>query len=97
MNCVECNTALRGRKQQVNRVHEEKVKYIQQLGGSCVSCGLKYDGTNGCVFQFHHRDPSTKIDRVQPGWKSTQFNRSEIKKCDLLCANCHFIEHAEEY
>jgi len=84
----------------IKRGHELKVKSIGLLGKKCTVCGLKYNGKNACVFQFHHKDSKEKEFPINT---RTLINYSwqriinEITKCDLLCANCHFILHNEEY
>ena len=45
--------------------------------------------------QFHHKNPKEKdfiIGNV--GNKSWDRIKIEMKKCILLCANCHMIEHS---
>jgi hypothetical protein len=81
-------------KQQTRR-HRVKVFGIKHLGGSCIKCNLNYDGKNACVFQFHHRDPDTKDSAVD--FRTMEALMLEIDKCDLLCANCHFMHHSKEY
>ena len=77
----------------------KKVELILYKGGKCKSCLLKYNGKNGALFQFHHRDPSQKI--FQLGNQIT--NRKwtiiikEVDKCDLLCANCHSLIESKEF
>jgi hypothetical protein len=42
--------------------------------------------------EFHHRDPSTKCFNISQGWRlnySWERLLAELKKCDVLCANCH--------
>jgi len=84
----------------VERGHKLKIKIIRLLGGRCIDCDLEYNGKNACVFQVHHKDPSKKLFVVNT---RTLMNYAwariinEIKKCELLCANCHFIRHNEEY
>ena len=82
------------------RVREETRREIIELcGGQCVNCGLEYDGKNAAVFDFHHRDPSTKETSVSAAInsKSKAVTIREAKKCDILCANCHRIHHHGEY
>ena len=74
-----------------------KIRAIQYLGGRCMHCG--FDHPSG--LQFHHRDPATKSFGVTAKELSTPKKRPwdsvivpELEKCDLLCANCHFLEHA---
>jgi hypothetical protein len=71
-----------------------KVQFIYEKGGCCERCGLKYDGTNGVVFQFHHR--GNKLFSLSSGAAyshSLQKVRDEVDKCDLLCGNCHALHH----
>jgi len=86
----------------VERGHRLKIKVIGLMGGKCSNskCNLEYNGKNACVFQIHHRDPKQKEFVVNT---RTLINYSwekilkEIKKCELFCANCHFIKENEEY
>ena len=67
---------------------------IAELGGKCIKCGYdKYPE----VLEFHHRDPSKKDFNVSSKGHSRSWDRvkSEIEKCDLLCANCHRETHVE--
>lgn len=81
-------------KKEVMKNHREKKKaqLISILGGSCWICG--YDRVPSAL-EFHHLDPTTKEIGI-----STHLTRSleslidEIKKCALLCANCHREVHA---
>lgn len=65
----------------------------------CLRCGMK----NPICLVLHHRDPRYKL--FNPGGTNhmcidgpdcERFNefKAEIAKCDVLCANCHLIEHA---
>jgi predicted HNH restriction endonuclease len=46
------------------------------------------------VYDFHHIDPSIKEEGIgtliNKGWKRLE---AELKKCIVLCSNCHRIEH----
>jgi len=58
------------------------------MGGSCMLCG--YNRHVG-VLEFHHVDATTKSFGVSSGgfsrsWRSIY---EELKKCVLVCANCH--------
>jgi len=81
-----------------NRLRCQKLKadLLCKKGGCCERCGLLYDITNACCFDFHHIEPDTKSFNVNSG----TFNRFskervyvEAEKCIILCANCHRIEH----
>lgn len=84
----------------ISRGHRLKAKIIKLMGGKCIDCGLEYNGENGCVFQVHHKDPSQKEFIINTrtlnnyAWGKIL---TEISKCELLCANCHFIKHNEKY
>lgn len=61
-------------------------------GKVCERC--KFDDFR--ALQFHHRDKSKKSFSISIA-KSTGFSKkkviNEIEKCELICANCHQIEH----
>jgi transposase len=66
-----------------------KVKHllVEEAGGRCRLCG--YDR---CVaaLEFHHLDPAAKEFGVaQRGARSIERLRAEVRKCVLLCSNCH--------
>ena len=60
----------------------------------CVKCGQNHPAT----FDFHHVDSRTKEHSVNTLVKNRAFKRAieEIKKCVVLCANCHRIHHHDE-
>lgn len=78
------------------KIHKAKTKKFlddyKELRG-CRRCNFK----DPRALQFHHRDPSTKLFNIA-NKKRANMDRlmAEIAKCDVICANCHFIEHAEE-
>lgn len=48
--------------------------------------------THQSTFDFHHKDPSTKLETVSnlvARGKSREIILAEIAKCEVLCANCH--------
>ena len=78
-------------------LHEKKGKLIKLKGGKCSECGLKYNGKNACVFQFHHKERGNKIERSINLSGKIKALLKEIKKCKLVCANCHFLLHYKNY
>ena len=75
----------------IRRKSKEKIVYC--LGGECQICGYKKCND---ALHLHHIDPSTKSFTVG-GSRSTENNweiiKEEIKKCILLCGNCHSEYH----
>ena len=65
---------------------------VEALGGRCIKCNGVFPDV---AYDFHHRDEKTKIDDPARmiDRKSLGAIAAEIAKCDLLCANCHRIEH----
>lgn len=61
--------------------------------GGCKECGY-----NGRALHWHHRNPAEKKFLIGSA-TGRSFNevRLELKKCDLLCANCHYeMEYPDE-
>lgn len=62
---------------------------------SCKECGENHPAT----IDFHHRDPSTKEGGVTT-LLGSKFSKKkvieELKKCDVLCSNCHRKHHWKE-
>lgn len=67
---------------------------IEEMGNKCMKCGGTFPNF---VYDFHHRDPKEKEDALGNYIDSWSVMRmaEEVVKCDLLCANCHRIEHHE--
>jgi hypothetical protein len=72
----------------VNRRRTIKAKLVEEAGGACALCG--YRRWVGAL-QFHHIDPSRKDFSISQRGHSRSLARSrlEVRKCVLLCANCH--------
>jgi transposase len=72
----------------VRRRRRVKEILVEEAGGRCRLCG--YDR---CVaaLEFHHLDPALKEFGVaQNGMaRSIERLRAEVRKCVLLCSNCH--------
>jgi hypothetical protein len=82
-DCKECRTKvkrLRGRKY--------KKLLIEHFGGKCVTCG--YDRCPA-GFDFHHIIPEEKEFSIGENCGNFAYGRllKEVKKCMLLCSNCH--------
>ncbi len=86
--CKICMT-----KQVINRQRAYKKFYIKQKGGCCQVCSFdKYDG----ALEFHHIDPSKKDASMSSMTRKPDSPevQAELKKCILLCSNCHKMIHA---
>ena len=61
---------------------------VREAGGACRACG--YD-RNVRGLHFHHLDPSLKRHEVNArgAAMALELLRTEVRKCVLLCANCH--------
>ena len=69
-----------------------KNRAVYVLGGKCQICG--YDKCQQAL-EFHHIDPNTKAFGIQENCnRSWETVKAEIKKCALLCANCHREVHS---
>ncbi len=68
----------------------EKISAIK-LESGCIRCGFN---ENPATLDFHHTDSSTKEGTIASfANRSAAWVQAEIKKCIVLCANCHRIEH----
>lgn len=70
---------------------KRKQKAIDFLGGKCMRCGYK---KSMVALTFHHRNPKEKEFEIGL-IKDHTWNKilKELKKCDLLCFNCHMVLH----
>lgn len=78
-------------KHEQKRLAREYIKSIKEQSG-CKICGNK----NIHCLDFHHR-PKTKkkntvCNLVRHGY-SLEIIKNEIKKCDIVCSNCHRTKH----
>ena len=84
--CKKCENE-RMWKWKVQKGKKLKKKAVELLGGKCSKCGYKK-----CIeaLDFNHlRDKKyepTKMFQENKPWKIIEI---ELKKCELLCANCH--------
>lgn len=77
-----------------NKRDEGKARVIALLGGCCAHCGL----TPGeewplAIFDCHHKDPKEKKISLGKILRNPELFEEEIKKCILLCSNCHRRYH----
>lgn len=70
-----------------------KIELVKILGNECYICGYR---KNLAALQFHHRNPLEKdnqMDMRKLSNSTWEWCLNEVKKCDLLCANCHMEYH----
>ena len=61
----------------------------------CITCGE----SDPIVLEFDHRNKDEKIENISNLILNSSWNQieSEIKKCDVLCANCHRRKTAAQF
>jgi hypothetical protein len=78
---------------------KDKSIYLEYSGGKCIKCGY-----NKCLaaIGFHHRNPEEKefwigglSERMNSVSDLRDIIKNEIDKCDVLCQNCHTLEHSD--
>ncbi len=88
--CKECNRLAS------HKLTAAKVLFVREfkLAAGCIRCGYC---KSHWALDLHHRDPGTKSfgfgESTRRSWASL---RAEIKKCDVICRNCHAELHEEE-
>ncbi len=68
-----------------------KKELLELMGGQCFDCKQIYPF---CCYDFHHLDPNEKEANVAVllshySIPKRELILKEVKKCILLCANCH--------
>lgn len=84
--CMSCNTKIRRLR--------AKMAAVKLLGGKCRRCGFS---GHVAAFEFHHVRGKKEFAIGNVSNKSWATIRRELKKCELLCSNCHRITHASEW
>ena len=101
--CKQCHKKIRkqyyinNKEKENNRVKQRRKKIKHwfkeyKLGLKCNRCN---QGNPACLV-FHHKDKKEKEISVGVAvayaWSISRIKK-EIEKCEVLCANCHMIEH----
>ncbi len=74
----------------------EWLRGVKRDGDGCRECG----GSDARCLDFHHRDVAEKdldVNKTVPSGWSRERIRIEVDKCDLLCGNCHTLEHSDRH
>lgn len=74
--------------------NKTKLRMIEAFGSKCATCGY-----SRCIaaLEFHHLDPTKKEfgpGALRASSSSWQKICDELRKCVMLCANCHREFHA---
>jgi hypothetical protein len=97
-NILACKKYYANHKREVKEKKLEKrdiaLEYVNEVKSSgCVICGEK----EPCVLEFHHIDPTEKEYEVSAMvyWNvNLDKIKIEIRKCVVVCRNCHAKVHA---
>lgn len=95
-NNLRWRLANRDRTNEITRTARRKrIELLQELKSSIgCPCGER----RPAALDFHHRDGATKEGNI--GMEASRWNMerllAELKKCDVICANCHRVHHDEE-
>jgi hypothetical protein len=83
------------KQRQIDRQSERKqeaITWVRSLKTACQRCGF----ANPVALQFHHLNPDEKdiaiSTAINKGWGRARISE-EIEKCEVICANCHAVEH----
>jgi hypothetical protein len=78
-------------RQEQDAVRSLKLRLLRfyKVLSACSRCGYNDDAR---ALHFHHRDPGHKEFNLAAaydyGWQRIE---AELRKCDVLCANCHAV------
>ena len=81
-------TATAKRKRNAIKNFRDRVKMFK----GCAQCGYK---KHPAALHFNHIDPTKKIGDVSK-MKTWETVKREMRKCEVLCANCHAIKTVSE-
>ena len=90
VKCKACISKASAERVQARRDRRGRhlAKYKSNCG--CAICGFD----NHKALDFHHVDPSTKVNVVSHMLnQKLSILMDEVRKCEVLCANCHRIYH----
>jgi hypothetical protein len=76
-----------------NPALEQRIAYIELVKSNpCSKCGNSYPPA---AMDFHHKNEDMKVRGIATMTRSASIERlkEELKKCVLLCANCHAELH----
>jgi hypothetical protein len=83
--CLSCYGKTKNKRNQDKREWLDDLKKTMK----CVRCGI---GDFRCL-QFHHPEDDKDHNIANMMGHSKEKIIEEISKCEVLCGNCHLIEH----
>ena len=96
--CVNCHSEIHSNN---NNIPKKELLRIVGIG-HCIYCG--YESDNIASLHFHHRDRKNRNFSISSTYnpssetpifkKEMPIIKKELKKCDVICANCHILAHS---
>ena len=83
--CKKCYSDIKAIR--ANRIKEEFREFKKTL--KCARCGFN----DFRALQFHHHNKDKDYAVAQMRGYALETVLREVAKCEVLCANCHSIEH----
>ena len=86
--CIDCYSQERSERKSKTRDFLNEIK----KEAKCEECGFD----NPSALHFHHENPKSKkqtVSRMASCGYTIEAIKKEMKKCVILCANCHAIKH----
>ena len=81
-------------KDKASKYRRKKNKEFEELR-STLKCSICGESRHWCL-EFHHLNPNEKESEVTRLKESPRKLKEELKKCVVLCANCHRDIHYKE-
>jgi hypothetical protein len=76
------------------RRDKHKQQLVEYFNNKCYDCQNSFPV---CCYDFHHIDPSLKSFEIAPRLDGNiNTIMEEVKKCIMLCSNCHRIRHYKD-
>ena len=82
-------------KRRQNEQRQVLEQYFREVKTKCSRCG---EGRFAAL-DFHHKDPSTKEITLSEAFNriwSLEKVKKEVNKCEVICSNCHRVEHSKQ-
>lgn len=75
--------------------HALKIRAIEHMGGLCKRCNGTFHPAS---YDFHHRENKEfALSGSSMRRRTWEQILAELAKCELLCSNCHRVEHSDDW